>query len=47
MTALDMEIREEMTIGLDGLDGKYLHLFSGTVQPRLDDSLVKKTNVDY
>jgi hypothetical protein len=42
MTTLDMEIREEMTIGLDGLDRKYSHLFSGTVRSRLKDGLVKK-----
>jgi hypothetical protein len=47
MTALDMEIREEMNLGLDGLDRKYAHLFSGTVRSRLEDGLVKKMDVDY
>jgi hypothetical protein len=42
MKALDMEIREEILIGLDGLDRKYSHLFEGLVQSKLDDKMMKK-----
>jgi hypothetical protein len=42
MKALDMEIREEMLLGLDGLDRKYSHLFEGSVQSKLEDKMMKK-----
>jgi hypothetical protein len=42
MMALDTEIREEMNLGLDGLDRKYLHLFKGSLQSKLDYTMTSK-----
>jgi hypothetical protein len=35
MRALDMEIREEMTTGLNGLARHYQHLFHGTIRSKI------------
>jgi hypothetical protein len=40
--ALDLEFREKMTIGLDRLDRKYLHLILGSVNSKLENKLTKK-----
>jgi hypothetical protein len=42
MRALDIEIREEMTLGLDGLNNKYSFLFSGTLESKLTETMAQK-----
>ncbi len=42
MRALDMEIREEMNTGLNGLHRRYQHLFQGTICSRLASTAQQK-----
>jgi hypothetical protein len=42
MKALDIEIREEMRSGLNGLHRKYQHLFHGTTCSKLEMTLHHK-----
>lgn len=42
MRALDMEIREEMTLGMDGLDRKYSFLFQGSLDSKLEETMTQK-----
>jgi hypothetical protein len=42
LKALDIEIREEMRVGLNGLYIKYRHMFQGPLYSKLETTMQKK-----